>query len=338
MPKENKTPPFPLNPDPRLIYEACNQLGWPISDPAELAQRIRQLDSGLPAEDEFSLLISWLGNCEIVHKLDQDQSPPESKAYYRIPDLFAVFRHGDHVVPVLIEVKVSYDKDLPKLSWKPDYLDGFRRYAKLLNLPLLIAWKWKTGGFWTLFDSERLELAIKNYNISFGKAMMENLLSELAGDFHITFRSNVGFHLKFTKDKKLESIEKGNTRTEKWLMTIKDAFFTNGKMERVPRLGTGLWALFLCSDMEETSEFSEFEVKQSFSIKRNSGQFAHRMLPILIQWRLGRNKRINWRKIRANYSIPIQFKLIREAAIEGIKAGIVQYVLDPVPNKKPDFY
>ena len=95
----------PLAPDLWLLCEACTQMGWSFTDPLKLVQVLQRLNLGLSAEDEFSLLISWMGRCKLVHKLDQDQSPPISREEYQVPDLFAVFQIGHQRIPVLIEVK-----------------------------------------------------------------------------------------------------------------------------------------------------------------------------------------------------------------------------------------
>lgn len=61
----------------RLIHEVLEETGW-RANPETLISRVRRLQLGLPIEDEFSVLLSWLGKCRLVHKLDQHQSPPES--------------------------------------------------------------------------------------------------------------------------------------------------------------------------------------------------------------------------------------------------------------------
>ena len=60
-----------------LISEAIQQLGLD-TDPEALTKRIRVLQVGLPAEDELSVILTWLGQCRLVHKLDQLQSPRSS--------------------------------------------------------------------------------------------------------------------------------------------------------------------------------------------------------------------------------------------------------------------
>lgn len=324
---------LPLDPTARMIFEALEQMGWSIENPVQLTERIRRLEVGIPAEDEFALLISWMGKCELVHKLDQEQSPPKSKSNYRVPDLLAFFHHKKHLVPVLIEVKTSKAQTL---SWKPSYLDGLRQYAAKLNLPLLVAWKWKRFGLWSLFEARHFIKPMKNYKMTFGLAMKENLMGLLAGDFAVELCRNVGLHFLFKTERRIATSKKETTTTETWLMRVKDAFFTNGKGERIDSLGAGLWSLFLCSNFEDCSEFGESESSLSFTIKEEALQFAHRMLPFLLQFKAGKDKILRWREIRCNYSVPVQFQTLRQAASDGISDNIVRHVIKVVPNTKPE--
>ena len=85
----------------RLIQEVLTELGWDAA-PKEIAEKVRRLDLGLPAEDEFTAICSWLGKASLVHKLDQQQAPLESRDAYQVPDLLA---HFDNAGPLLVEVK-----------------------------------------------------------------------------------------------------------------------------------------------------------------------------------------------------------------------------------------
>lgn len=44
----------------RLIQDALAELGW-NADPSRVANHVRRLNIGLPAEDEFSMICAWLG-------------------------------------------------------------------------------------------------------------------------------------------------------------------------------------------------------------------------------------------------------------------------------------
>ena len=135
----------------RLVYDVLAELGEG-GNASAVAERIRRLELGLPVEDECILLLSWLGKCRLIHKLDQLAFPPTSPPEFRVPDLFAVFDHGGRELPVLIEVK---GKQAMAFSWRPDYVEALRRYARLLGLPLLLACKWKLLGLWTVPDVYR---------------------------------------------------------------------------------------------------------------------------------------------------------------------------------------
>ena len=324
----------PINPTARIVFNALEQMGWSVENFPQLVERIKRLDRGIPAEDEFAVLISWMGKCELVHKLEQEQSPPESQNVYRIPDLLAFFRHNNHLFPVLIEVKKHKAE---KLSWKPEYLDSLRQYAATLNLPLLVAWKWEPFGFWTLFEAKHFSKTRKNYEITQELTMKENLMSLLAGDFAVGLHKGVGFHFVVRKGKELESGDSKNSDTKTWLARVEKAFFTNGRGERIKELGPGLWSLLLCAHLEEHTEVSESKASSSFIIEEESIQFTHRMLPVLLQSEVGKDKPLRWREVRQNYSVPIKFQILRKAATDESSADIVATVIEVAPNTKPDF-
>lgn len=173
----------PIDLTARVLVEAIAQLGNEF-DTKTLVDRVRQLQRGLPAEDEFMLLLSWLGKCRLVHKLDQLQAPPSSRQEIRVPDLLAVFERDGKQIALLIEVKTTGDR---ALSWRPDYLKSLKAYAKLVNLPLLLAGNWTRFGFWTLADVSLFEKPHQNYRLSFEAALKNNLMGELATS--ITFFS-----------------------------------------------------------------------------------------------------------------------------------------------------
>src|SRR5262245_32471512 len=105
-----------MDPFDFLLAEAVRQLA-PGASARDIVNRVRRLQIGLPAEDEFSVLLTWLGRCRLVHKLDQLQSPRESRERWCVPDLLAVFDYEGRDVPVLIEVKTSAPTN-NRLSWR----------------------------------------------------------------------------------------------------------------------------------------------------------------------------------------------------------------------------
>ena len=89
------------NDDERLIKEVLAELGRD-ADPKQIADRVWHLERGLPAEDEFIAVCSWLGKSRPIHKLDQHQTPARSLGDYQVSGLFTLY---GNVSPVLVEVK-----------------------------------------------------------------------------------------------------------------------------------------------------------------------------------------------------------------------------------------
>jgi len=85
-PKQTATPPDL----PRLIQDVLAELGY-NADAAEVTERVRLLDIGLPVEDEFSVVCALLRKCQLLHKLDQHQVPITSKQEFQVLDLLAKF-------------------------------------------------------------------------------------------------------------------------------------------------------------------------------------------------------------------------------------------------------
>lgn len=306
----------------RLLLEAAEQLGW-RDDALAIAERARRLKRGLPAEDEFSVILSWLGRCRLVHKLDQMQHPLESKEKYRIPDLLAIFEYDSVDLPVLIEVKTSVK---PKLSWTADYLAGLQAYARLINLPLLVAWKWRD--LWALFDTAHFKLAVSNYNIKFLEALKNTLMSLLAGDFNFTLRPGVGIHL-FMKKLKQES-------EDSWLMEIERAYFTDadgGERINAP----GLMALFMCvrDDVHVVDEGTH--IRQSFIIPDGSeGQMAHRCLVQLISVFGDRDQPMTWRSYLQGTEFPAMSIGLHDAA-RNLGPAFIERLFTFRPAQHPSF-
>lgn len=328
-----------IDPDAYVMYEVLAKSGRP-HDPQALVKQIQRLQRGLPAEDEFSMILSWLGKCRLVHKLDQFRSPPKAKQYYRVPDLLAIFDYNEHQVAALIEVKSIIAN---KLSWKPEYFEGLRNYGQTIGLPILIAWKCNPLGtplgVWALFDLRHFERSNKKYVIAFEAAMKENLMGLLAGDFAYTLRRGVGIHLNIRKIGKLSEHRKGNTTEEKWEIKIEDAFFTNGEGERVAPPQIGMLPLFISAlPIEEQAPNDGMHHRMSWMIPSEDNiVFAHRALPLLLMWDSTENNTPRWRDVLQNYRIPIDCQSLREAAESGIPQKIVRYVLDLMPHIKPDF-
>jgi Holliday junction resolvase len=306
----------------RLLFEAAERLGWG-AEAAALVERVKGLDRGLPAEDELSAILHWLGQCRLVHRLDQGQYPPDSKSEYRVPDLLAVFEHGGGVLPALIEVK-STDKDV--LSWKPQYLKSLQRYSELVKIPLLVGWKHRS--FWVLFELRHFRPSVSNLKISFTEALRESLLGQLAGDFSFCFRAPVGLHLR---------IRKVSQTSTAWEGVIEDVYFTNAEGVRF-KSPKGVLPFFVCihQDVQLVEEESHF--LQSYVISNSDqGEFAHRALVTLLDTFTKAEPPFHWRRILQQGIRPPQAGGLRDAAKKALEEGFLQYVFDLVPHSVPEW-
>lgn len=315
----------------RLIHESLEQIGWK-ADPAIIADRVTRLNLGLPLEDEFSIICGWLGQCNLIHKLDQQQYPISSKESFQIPDLLANFRvRGACETTVLIEVKSS-NKNV--LSFRPDYVSKLNTYGKLLNLPVLIAWK--KHGIWTLVDLEVFSKAKKNFNLSFNDAMRNSLMSKFVGDFSYTPQVNSGVHISFKKEKLIETISTNNGSQENWHTVIDDVYFTNGDNKTIRTLSSIAQQLFFSWDLIRTETHSDSHVVMHNTIEEESGMFAQMALTRLLSF-YSQDDKIHWRHHLQQNAMISSISDFRNGINENLRVGIIKYIFDIEPVKIPEF-
>jgi Holliday junction resolvase len=312
-----------------LIYEVLSQTGYD-GDAAALAQRVRQLDHGLPAEDEFSVICAWLGRCRLAHKLDQRPTPPSARDRYQVPDLLAEFDRGG---AVLVEVKVCNDQTL---SFKPDYYGRLRAYADLVGKPLLIAWRFR--GWWTLFDVRHLKLAKVNYNIAFGEASRQNLMNILAGDVAYELGPGAGIHFEMTKEELIHR-EQGSDggSEEEWRVRVTDTFITDGEGERRHDLHPETQQLLATFPLEERDAHADPKVIKSFVPGVDQVQFAHSALVQLLAWESPTDRVPHWRSL---VGVPVITRSIGDFAValdRALAERVVRYVIHQQPAEWPDF-
>jgi Holliday junction resolvase len=312
----------------RLIQGVLADMGSSV-DPAEVARRVRGLDRGLPAEDEFSVVCAWLGQCRLIHKLDQQQTPVSSRDTYQVPDLLAAFKTSG---PVLIEVKAKQDWTL---SFRPDYFGRLTAYAELLGLPLLIAWKFHS--LWNLFDSRFLRIAQTNFNITQSEAMKQNLLGVLAGDVAYSLGSGAGIHFECVKEELLTVEDKGFHFTEEWQTRISDVFFTDSLGQRRNDLHAETQQLFASWDLQRREEISANNIRLSFGPKKNQMQFAHGALVHLLAWEQPTEAQQNWRHLLRAPTITRSIGDFGQALDRGLKEGVVYHIFHQQPAEWPDF-
>lgn len=313
----------------RLIQEGLTELGSD-ADPKSIAERVRRLDLGLPAEDEFTALCSWLGRARLVHKLDQHQAPVRSRENFQIPDLLAQF---ENTGPLLVEVK---SKAKPTLSFRPDYLDRLHAYTALVDLPLLIAWK--HHGLWTLFEARQLTKAETNFNICLSDAMKENLLGVLAGDVAYKIAPGAGVRFRCRKEELVAKEKSGDAVTEQWQMRIDEVGFTIADGVPVDHLDPDVTTLFTTWDLAECQTHDDTHIDLQFVAGDDDGMmFGHMALTHLLSWAKPDDAPINWRHAIRRDAVVSNMTNFRQALDRALDQKVVRLILDQQPQSWPDF-
>lgn len=315
----------------RLIQDVLAELGW-AADASAVAGRVRRLDIGLPVEDEFSVICAWLGKCQLLHKLDQQQVPVASREEFQVPDLLAKFSTQTNLSPVLIEVKSKNDK---LLSFKPDYLKRLQNYADLVGMPLLVAWKFH--GVWMLFEVRHMKKSNKNFNITLNTAMRENLLGVLAGDVAYKIGAGAGVHLRFRKDKLLGTEKTDAGYTEQWAMTIDDVSFTDREGARRTDLDIDVQSLFTAWDLEDKEEHTDSHVHMHFVAGDEGMQFAHMALVHLLNWESPAEDRPHWRALLRKEQVTANVANFSAALDAAFLQKVVSHIFHLQPNTMPAF-
>lgn len=315
----------------RLIQDAIANLGWP-ADVSALVNEVHRLNIGLPCEDEFSTVCAWLGKCQLLHKLDQQQVPVTSRREFQVPDLLAKFSTQCANSPVLIEVKSNKNK---VLSFKPDYLQRLNNYAELLGFPLLIAWKFH--GLWTLFEVKHLRRATRNLNISLSKAMQENLLGILVGDLAYKIGPGAGVHLRLRKDKLVKQDTTAHGHTQEWVMTIDDVSFTDYEGNIRSDLNAEVTSLFTTWATDEREDHEESHIYMRFVAGDEGLQFAHAALVHLLNWELPHTERPHWRALLRKEPVITNISNFSAALNKALQQKVVSHIFQMQPHSVPDF-
>ena len=311
----------------RVLHEALEQSGW--ENPEEVIQRVKRLDLGLPAEDEFAVICSWLGKCSLVHKLDQQQIPKSSREIYQVPDLLAVFNTDNNQYKVLIEVKAKQDKNLTLRARDREKLI---KYGELLGIPILFAWKHHS--IWTLFDISLFERFNKNYRVNFFSALSNSLMSLLAGDMHYQLGDGVGLHLKFRKDEMHE--RDGDTETLK--TRIEDIYLQDYNGGKNYTFSPRTLSILNTCELEENAEVDDEIIMQSFTVRSEVGNVAHRAIEALLKLKKSdAENNIHWRSLLVDESPLHSISNFQNALDEALSQKLVKYILIQQPQKYPSF-
>lgn len=314
----------------RLFHEALEELAWK-ADAQQIAEIVRRLNVGLPAEDELMVVSNWLGKCDMIHKLDQQLVPVQAREKYQVPDLIARFSTQSNGSPVLIEVKC---KGSNTLSFQPGYLAKLQAYAEMMAMPLLIAWKFHS--IWIVFEPRHLKKAKKNFNISLNDAMRENLFGVLAGDFAFKVAQGAGVHLCFRKETLVEAVKTDNNLRETWQTRCVAITFTGRGGGVVEKVSPEVQALLATWDLETVEEQDEEYIWIRHTAPAEGMRFSHSALVSILNWALPQGESISWREELRTEKVSTLADF-RSATVKGLKEGIVHLILDQKPHTWPDF-
>ncbi|MCR8662012.1 hypothetical protein NVV81_06480 [Pseudomonas carnis] len=311
----------------RILHEALEQCGWENAD--QVVQRVLRLDLGLPAEDEFAVICSWLGKCSLVHKLDQQQIPKSSKETFQVPDLLAVFNTDNNQYRVLIEVKTKQDENL---TLRAKDRERLIKYSELLGIPILFAWK--RHSIWTLFDISLFERFNKNYRVNFFSALSNSLMSLLAGDMHYQLGDGVGLHLKLRKDE----IHESDGDTETWKTKIEDVYLQDYNGDKNYTFSPRTLSILNTCELDENTEIDDETIRQSFTVRSDVGNVAHRAIETLLKLKKSdAENNIHWRSLLVDESPLHSISNFQKALDEALNLKFVKYIFILQPQKYPDF-
>ena len=179
------------------ILQAVQEVGHNLDDLDKFIRRVQHIDYGLSAEVEFSALLAWLGNCELVHRLDQQVMSSDRDPKWEVPDLFALFCRGTSRFSAMIEVKTTKEAIL---TFKPSYIENLCRYCSLHSEHLLIAWRPRSIALWFLVSSDHLIPVGDKLQLDLEAASKNSLIGCLAGDFSIHRYEGAGLYVEMGRD------------------------------------------------------------------------------------------------------------------------------------------
>lgn len=294
-----------------------------------VAKRIQRIRAGLAPEIGFMASVNWLSNVVAIHRLDQTPLP----RYYdgdeiEPPDLLAVVQYQHKLIPVLIEVKTTNDK---QLVWREDYLHKFQRYAEIVQMPLLVAWKrWH---IWSLFEANHFQKKVSAYHIDFNTAMRQTLMGILFGDalvnLHERFQMFIDAVTEETIPDHHDFIPESGYR-----MTIKNAGFMIDKKEvKVSRELS--WIFHLGAVKDEISRTGDHSIRIEFAPDNNNA-FSLSHLWYKVATFGAKDKEPDWEQIMRK-PLSISIGDVRRELSTGMETGIVQHVATISPNTVPDF-
>lgn len=307
------------------LIEAAEDVRWEFVDKAAFLKRVKHIEFGLSAEDEFSALITWLGSCQLVHRNGQDWQSSCDATKWNIPDLFAVFRKSDLSFSTMIEVKTTSDGPL---RFTEAYVRGLREYSALHSQPLLVAWRPREFGVWMLFDPDHLQSDAGKLVIDFETAFKNNLLGCVAGDFFISRLEGSGLYFRLRRDSEKVPKESGYSA----VFVYEDIGWRDAQGRTHKRLPRAVKYMLLSNSDFLDSVEDDYITKAI--VARGGLLQAQDVFRTLVTGWLRENEPMRWKHVRENRDV----LLPRDELLEGLQAyfgTFLHYVIHHLPNSWP---
>ncbi len=276
------------------------------------------MEYGLAAEVEFAAVLRWLGACPFVHRLQGETFADRTGFDWLVHDLLAVFKSGDLMCSTAIEVKTTA-RDI--LAIKPEYLARLEAYARLVSQRLLLAWRPRNVGSWILVDPRVMQSdGVLDGKLELGNAMRYDLMSVLAGDFHVLPREGVGLFLQASRVSEKRTTPDGYEAT----FRVDNAEFRDAEGQSVKNVPDSIvWTIF--ASLDERQNATEEGFTQSF-VTTGGMTRAQDILRTAARFRLDDNERIDWKAIGVNLEVVLSRG---ELALQLGKhfGSFIQYVL-----------
>jgi hypothetical protein len=310
------------------IVRVAEVLDWQFDDVDAFLRRAQHVEYGLSAEIEFAAILRWLGWCRFVHRLNIEAFRDPAYDSLEVPDLFAVFSAGDASCSALIEVKATEELTL---TFKKPYLGKLRAYARLMNQPLLLAWRPRPIGIWILIDLNSAELLDDEHvQVSLERAFQNDLMSILAGDYVLVPKEGAGLRIEAKRTGEKTPTKDGY----KAVFTISDAYFHDANRNRVPDLPESItWAILSVAKYDE--EVTDEGLFQSYTASGGMTR-AQLVLRTAVGFSAGENERIHWKNVAES----LDSILTNEALLTDAQARFgtfMQYIFLQQPRQVPDF-
>ena len=297
-------------------------------DPGELISKIQRVHQGLSAEHEFAAIASWLGRCTLLTQPDQVLV---SDGRYRAPDFLIAVRSQEREIPFLVEVKTTTDS---RLKWTESYFSSLRRFACLLKLPLLVAWK--SHGLWVLTDTELFEKRKTAYHLTFDRAIKNSLMTQLFGNVWLKiaedFRLEIQMRILDPIDPTAESLPEGGYRCQ---IEAAGLWTERGKVPK--ELTSSLFPIFLVKAVDPPRTERKADLVTEVFPTDPEGMFnLSDVLLAQLNWRRDSEENIDW-IAELRKGLPRQLADLEAVLQRGLEVGALRYILRQQPQIVPDF-